>query len=99
MGSIFHLKIFIEIEPNQFVYLKSNQYSFLCADLNGKNIFSFNKPGSCILSMSNESSGPSQELLKISDEVITIPKFGEAESLNVATAAAVLLAQLTSNTK
>lgn len=99
MGSIFHLKIFTDIEPRQFDYLKSNQYSFLCADLNGKNIFTFHKSGKFILSMSNESSGPSQDLIKLSDEVITIPKLGEAESLNVATAASVLLAQLTSNTK
>lgn len=99
MGSIFNLKIFTEVELNQIIHLKSEHYSFLCADLNGKNIFNFQKSGSVILSMSNESSGPSQELLKISDEVITIPKLGKAESLNVATAAAVLLAQLTSNTK
>jgi len=97
MGSIFHLKIFTEIELKQLIYLKSKKYSFLCADLNGKNIFDFHKSGNCILSMANESSGPSQELLKISDEVITIPKLGEAESMNVSTAASVLLSQLTLN--
>lgn len=48
--------------------------------------------------MANESCGPSQELLKLSDEVITVPKLGEAESLNVASAAAVILSQLTTNT-
>lgn len=99
MGSIFHLKIFTEIEPNQIIDLKKNQYSILCADLNGKNIFTFNKSGKYILTMSNESYGPSQELITISDEVITIPKLGQAESLNVATAASVLLAELTSNKK
>ncbi|MBK6914135.1 MAG: RNA methyltransferase [Ignavibacteriales bacterium] len=98
MGSIFHLKIFTEVELTQFIYLKSNQYSFLCADLEGKNIFNYHKSGRCILSMANESCGPSQELLKLSDEVITVPKLGEAESLNVASAAAVILSQLTTNT-
>lgn len=99
MGSIFHLKIFTDVELNQFTYLKSNQYSFLCADLNGKNIFNLKKTGKHILSLANESSGPSQELLKLCDETVTIPKLGNAESLNVASAGAVILAQLTLNKK
>ena len=44
---------------------------------------------------SSEANGPSNELLQLSDERVTIPKKGKAESLNVASASAVILSELT----
>ena len=43
----------------------------------------------------NEAFGPSTELKEICDKSITIPKKGNIESLNVAAAAAVILAKVT----
>jgi len=75
--------------------LKEKGFKLICSDLDGKDIFKFNKPGKSILVLSNESSGPSPEILRMADEKITIPGKGKAESLNVASAAAIILAQLT----
>ncbi|MFZ0455101.1 MAG: RNA methyltransferase [Ignavibacteriaceae bacterium] len=91
MGAIFHLNIFNEIEFNSLASLKLKGYKILTADLNGENISSFKFPTKSIIIFSNEASGPSQNLLNISDYLITIPRYGNAESLNVASASAVIL--------
>ena len=44
--------------------------------------------------MGNESKGVSEELLPFITDKVSIPKFGEAESLNVATATAILCSEL-----
>jgi len=50
--------------------------------------------GSGILMMGNESKGLSEELAQLATVRVTVPRFGGAESLNVAVATGVLLAQL-----
>ena len=94
MGSIFHLKILNEIEMNLLSNFKNKNYKILTADIKGENIFNFNLPGKSVIVFSNESSGSSAELLEISDHIITIPKYGNAESMNVASASAVILSWL-----
>lgn len=95
-GSIFHLNIFYE---NNFYGVLEEQkklgYKILCADLNGENLYSFIQSGKMILALANEANGPTEKLLEICDLKITIPKKGDAESLNVASASAVLISQLT----
>ncbi len=95
MGSIFHLNIFEDFDFEELAVFKQNGFKILCTDLNGKSIFSLIKPGKSIIVFSNESTGPSSDVLNFADEKITIPGSGKAESLNVASAAAVILAQLT----
>ena len=63
--------------------------------MNGKNIFTHKTKESAVLILSNEAHGPTETLLKLSDEIITIPRVGNAESLNVASAAAIMIAELT----
>ena len=91
MGAVFHLNIFNEMAFNSLSNLKLKDYKILTADLKGENIYSFKFPLKSIIVFSNEASGPSPELLKISDYIVTIPKYGKAESLNVASASAVIL--------
>ncbi len=43
---------------------------------------------------SNEADGPSIELLNLMDKKISIPSYGRAESLNVASASAVILSEI-----
>ena len=95
MGSIFHLKFFEEITIERLIELKKSGYKILSTDLNGKNIFDYSLPGKSIIIFSNEASGPSPEINGIANEIITIPKTGNAESLNVASASAVILALYT----
>jgi TrmH family RNA methyltransferase len=94
MGSIFHLKIFNETDPNFLNDLKKKNYKILIADIKGKNLFDYKFPEKGVIVFSNESAGPGADLIQISDDKITIPKFGKAESLNVASASAVILSMI-----
>jgi TrmH family RNA methyltransferase len=75
--------------------LKGKNFEIICADTEGENVFTYRSDKKKILILSSESHGPSKEIEKISDKKIRIPKIGSAESLNVASASAVLLALLT----
>ncbi|MCF6270741.1 MAG: RNA methyltransferase [Melioribacteraceae bacterium] len=94
MGSLFHVNIHIsENICGTLKALKQNGKYILCADMNGENIYTLEKKKSSVLVFSNEANGPTERLLEIADSIISIPKFGEAESLNVATAAAVVISE------
>jgi RNA methyltransferase, TrmH family len=95
MGSVFHVNLFENITAANLTDLRSCGFEILCADLEGENIFTFRSEKKKLLILSSESHGPSKDFLKMSDKKICIPKIGLAESLNVASASAVLLAQLT----
>jgi TrmH family RNA methyltransferase len=95
MGSVFHLNFFDSRNLiSDLVFLKRKGYKIVCTDMDGESIFNFNLPAKSILLFSSEATGPSRELLDITDSKITIPKFGQAESLNVASASAVTLSEL-----
>lgn len=94
MGSLFHLNI--HVSENIYGTLKAlqqNGKAILCTDMSGENIYSFDKPKSSVLVFSNEANGPTEKLKEIADSIITIPKLGNAESLNVATAAAIITSE------
>jgi TrmH family RNA methyltransferase len=95
MGSVFHVNLFEEIDSKNLLKLKESGHEILCGDIEGENIFTYRSEKKKILILSSESHGPSKEFVKISNKKITIPKLGSAESLNVATASAILLAVLT----
>lgn len=95
MGSVFHVNIFEEVKTDILLKFKENGYAFLCADVKGENIFTFRSENKKLLILSSESHGPSKDIERMSDKKISIPRIGNAESLNVASASAVLLAQLT----
>jgi len=95
MGSVFHLNIFEEVQINMLSELKEKGVEILCADMEGENVFTYRSDKKKILILSSESHGPSKEIEKLSDKKICIPKIGNAESLNVASASAILLATLT----
>ncbi len=94
-GSVFHLNILKEDDfYGSLEKMKSRGYKILCADLNGVNLYDYKKNEKEIIVFCNEANGPSDILLSITDQKITIPKIGEAEYLNVASASAVILAEL-----
>lgn len=95
-GSVFHLNIHeAENFYDELTSLKKRGFQLYCSDLNGENVFKTKWAEKKLILFSNEANGPTEKLLQISDHTITIPKFGKAESLNVANAAAVILAFLT----
>jgi TrmH family RNA methyltransferase len=70
-------------------FLKEQRIAIYGADLKGENIhkISFAKAG--ILVMGNEAHGISEEVKKYIRYTLTIPRFGQAESLNVGIATAI----------
>lgn len=95
MGSIFHLNINENEKLIPFLNnYKPKGYKVFSTDLNGSNLYETKIDTKSIIVFSNEANGPSSELLNISDKIITIPKYGNAESLNVASSSAVILSHL-----
>ena len=62
--------------------------------LHGQNVFLINKTTEGILVIGNESKGIREPLLSQITHPITIPKYGNAESLNVAVAAGIIMGQM-----
>lgn len=73
---------------------ENRQAKKYAAALQGKNIGSFGKLSDGILIIGNEANGISNDVMQLVDENVTIPRIGEAESLNAAVAAGILLSHL-----
>jgi TrmH family RNA methyltransferase len=88
MGSFMRVKIhYTELEP----FLQSNKtIPVFGALMNGDNLYQTKLKASGILLIGNEGAGISESLLKYITHPITIPRRGEAESLNAAVAAAII---------
>ncbi|MCM2302559.1 MAG: RNA methyltransferase, partial [Flavobacteriaceae bacterium] len=64
--------------------------------IEGKNIYNIELPKKALVVMGNEANGISPEIEKLITQKISIPAFGrhqETESLNVATATAIILSE------
>lgn len=67
-------------------------FPLYAASLSGQSIYNYNSPIPGILAFGNESAGLSTETLALSQFQITIPRKGNAESLNVAVATGIICA-------
>ncbi len=65
------------------------------AALDGKPLRQFHGIKEALLVIGNESKGISKEVMQLADEKITIPRLGQAESLNAAVATGIILSSLT----
>ncbi len=65
------------------------------AALNGKPLKKYTSVNEGIVVIGNESKGISNEILKTVDEMVTIPRIGDAESLNAAVATGIILYEMT----
>jgi RNA methyltransferase, TrmH family len=92
MGSLARVNI-IYSELEVFIN-KNKQTNIYAASLHGKPLGSFTKLKEGIILIGNESKGVKENLLKLSADQITIPKVGEAESLNAAVACGIILSHL-----
>jgi TrmH family RNA methyltransferase len=91
MGAIFRVSIsYVELED----FFTKNTKPVYGALLEGENLFNTNFSKEGIILLGNEGNGIRQINKKHINYQITIPKFGEAESLNVATAGAIILGSL-----
>ena len=90
MGAIFRVQVrYEELET----YLPKLNLPIYGALLEGENVYQTNLSPKGILVLGNEGKGISQSIQNIIDKPISIPRFGDAESLNVSTAGAILLSE------
>ncbi len=93
MGSLTRVSIkYLDLES----FLAATRISTFIADMNGENVYQAKLPKEAILIMGNEANGVSETIKKLVKNKISIPRFGntqETESLNVATATAILLSE------
>ena len=89
MGSLARVRVhYFELME----FLKDNSLNIYGAFTKGKNVYHCDLPKKGILLMGNEGGGISEEISGLVDHKITIPSFSkDTESLNVATATAILL--------
>ena len=93
MGSLARVSlIYTDLET----YLQNSILPKYAAVMDGENVYKSKLPESAVLVMGNEANGIRESILKLITNTISIPRFGElkqTESLNVATAAAILLSE------
>ena len=93
MGSLTRVAIsYIDLKE----YLLSVSIPIFIADMDGDNVYEMKPPTSAVLVMGNEANGISNSIKEIVSTKITIPRYGNSqltESLNVATATAILLSE------
>jgi TrmH family RNA methyltransferase len=97
MGSIFHVNFYQNQDLLQVVEdLKKNNYQIIATDSHGKN--NILADGKKAIIIGSEARGISAELSTLADQHYQIPGSGEAESLNAAVAAGIVMYQIKNNT-
>jgi TrmH family RNA methyltransferase len=95
-GSIFHLPIAIGAElEDVLARARAVGLTILAADVNGEDLLEARRDGMLAQPSAwvfgNEARGLPDEQLALADRVVTVPIYGHAESMNLATAASVCL--------
>lgn len=93
MGSLTRVSI---VYTDLRTYLEKAKLPKYASLMEGENVYTTVLPKSAILVMGNEANGISKPILNLLNNVVSIPRFGklqQTESLNVATATAILLSE------
>lgn len=93
MGSLSRVQINYTNIKN---YISKVETPIFTTEMNGQNVYEIKLPKDAVIVMGNEANGISQEIFDLSTYSLSIPRFGEikkTESLNVATATAILLSE------
>jgi len=93
MGSLSRVNInYLDLKP----FIKTSKSPKFGTFMEGKNVYTESLPKRGILILGNEANGISSSIENMVDQKITIPRFGDlqaTDSLNVATATAILLSE------
>lgn len=93
MGSIARVNVnYVDLES----YISQSKQAIFGTFMDGKNIYKSNLPQEGIIIMGNEANGISAEIENLIKNRLSIPRFGtlqKTESLNVATATAIVLSE------
>lgn len=90
MGSVSRVKV-VYTDIMDLIKNAGDNVKVYAAVMDGENVNSVDVSGNNLIVFGNESHGISKEVLSLIKENITIQKIGEAESLNVAISAAIIL--------
>ena len=93
MGSLARVSI---IYTDLETYIQNSPLPKYAAVMDGENVYKTKLPEEAVLVMGNEANGIRESILKLISKTISIPRFGalkQTESLNAATAAAILLSE------
>jgi RNA methyltransferase, TrmH family len=95
-GSLFHIPVAMAADVETVISkVKSAGLQVLAADVKGKDLLDVRRGGTLseptAWLFGNEARGLSDEHLALANQAITVPIYGRAESLNLATAASVCL--------
>lgn len=91
MGSLCRVNI---IYTSLIPFLKNVKIPIYGALLNGENIYQTNWGDEGLILLGNEGHGIGKELIEQISVPVTIPRFGQAESLNVAVSAAIFCSEI-----
>ena len=95
MGSFFHLNIIQNVKEDDFIeFIDTNKIPIYSADLEGENPVGFQPPPKYVVCFGSESHGVPQRILYNSEEILSIPKFGSGESLNLGMSVGIVLNSL-----
>ncbi|MBI3766534.1 MAG: RNA methyltransferase [Ignavibacteriales bacterium] len=96
MGAVFHLPILPDVDLPQILREAKNKgFHIIATTLEGGQPLPMKShPQKYIVVFGNEAHGVSKEIVDVADTTITIPKFGRAESLNVAITCGVTLGMM-----
>jgi len=93
MGSLIRVSI---VYTNLEEFLETSKLPKYASLMDGENVYKSSMPKNAVLVMGNEANGISDKILKLVTNSVSIPRFGslqKTESLNVATATAILLSE------
>ncbi len=93
MGSLARVNLYYQ---DLEAFIESSTLESYIADMDGMSVYTANLPKKAILIMGNEANGVSKKIKDLVTTKVTIPRFGDfkkTESLNVATATAILLSE------
>jgi len=95
MGSFFHLNIIQNVNEDDFIdFIDTKKITIYSADLEGQNPVTFDPPEKYILCFGSESHGVPERIINNSEEILSIPKFGSGESLNLGMSVGIVLNSL-----
>ncbi|GHA59141.1 TrmH family RNA methyltransferase [Pontibacter akesuensis] len=90
MGSFTRTKVYY-LDLPQWLQQHTDNYKIYGAALNGENLHQLQLVPEGIVVLGNEANGIRSEVAAQVNQLIKIPAFGQAESLNVATATAIII--------
>ena len=92
MGSLLRVQIHLLTIDDLNTILESEMY-VVRADLRGKSVYEVNIARPFALFMGSESNGFSEEVSERINEVVTIPRIGSGESLNVGVSTGIIISE------